>query len=253
MKFSKVFLFSWFIAYSLSCYGTPVDQSQTQSEKMNDWSSGVAQSFTVGYSGLLTAIRLPVQRKNGPRDLTLELTHIDANNIPTGPLLASGTLLGSDFVAGTTQWYTFKFAVPYEQTQGERLSFTLRIGPAGTPYGWLQFGQSTNNPYSSGLLYYSGTYGSQGWAYDKAYLDLAFQTLAVPKPQISRMQTSAGQVQLWMSNSYTECVYHVHCRTNLLFGDWELYTSTTGTQSALQWVLPVGAGTNQMFYRITAE
>lgn len=233
--------------------GTPVDQSQTQFEKENDWTSGTAQSFTAGCDGLLKAIRLPVLRNSGERSLTLELRHVDANDIPTGPLLTSGTLAGSAFAAGIAQWYAVELNPPYEQAEGERLSFTVELGPSGDPYGWLEFGQSSNNPYSGGLMYYQGRYGPSGWTYDEGHLDFAFQTLAVPKPELSIAVTNGNLVRVSIPESHTDCVYRLEFRTNLLSGAWSNCTITTGTQSELLWEIPISLETNQAFFRITTE
>jgi hypothetical protein len=224
-----------------------------QIEKVNDWASGTAQSFTAGNAGLMKGIRLPILRVNGPRDLTIDLKHVDVNDIPTGPVLASGTLPASTFIAGMTNWYTVEFDVPYEQEQGEKLSFTLQIGPAGTPYGYLKFGQSTNNPYTGGLMYYQGFYGPSNWTFDKGHLDFAFQTLIVPKPELAIVITNKDLVCVSMPNSYTDCVYHLEYRTELISGVWSNCASTTGTQSGILWEIPIGLGTNQAFFRITAE
>ena len=235
------------------CLGTPIDQSQMQFEKVNDWASGTAQSFTAGNAGLLKGIRLPMIRVNGPRDLTINLKHVDVNGIPTGPLLASGTLPAVTFIDGKTNWYTIEFDVPYEQEQGEKLSFTLQIGPAGTPYGYLRFGHSTNNPYSGGLTYYQGFYGPASWTYDKGHVDLAFQTLGVLKPELAIAITNNNLVCVSIPMSYTDCVYHLEYREDFFSGVWSTYTSKTGTQSGIQWEIPIGQGTNPVFFRVTAE
>lgn len=195
MKLSVTLIFACLTAYT-ACLGTPIDQSQTQAERENDWMDGTAQSFTAGCDGLLTAIRLPLFRNNGPVSLTLEIRHVDGNEIPTGPVLASGTLPDSAIPAGTTQWHTVTLDTPYAQAKQEKLSFTVQQTATGTPYGWLEYGQSTNNPYPSGLMYYDGFYGPAGWTYDKGLLDFTFQTLAIPKPELSITTTNVGSVSL---------------------------------------------------------
>lgn len=179
MRLLPVLIFSSLVVYS-TCLGTPTDQSQTQSETENDWMNGTAQSFTAGYDGLLTAIRLPISRIDGPASLTLEVRHVNSSGIPAGPILASGTLAGTEIDAGATQWYTVALDTPYQQVKLEKLSFTVQQTADGEPYGWLEYGQSTNNPYPGGLMYYQGYYGPSGWTYDEGHLDFAFETLVTP-------------------------------------------------------------------------
>ena len=236
-----------------SVLSTTTDQSQTESLKENDWNSGVAQTFTAGYLGYLKGVRMLVRAVDGPRDLTLELRHVDANNVPTGPLLASGTLPGGSLVVGLAKWYTVAFDIPYIQNVGEKLSFTLEIGPLSNPYGYLKFGQSTNNPYGGGLMYYPNTYGASRWTYDQAYLDFAFQTLVIPFPEMMIGIDNNHLLDLSIPESYTDCVYHVQCRTNLVTGDWRNFISVTGTGNAIQWSIPLSPATNQAFYRVVVE
>ncbi|MDR2849363.1 MAG: hypothetical protein LBW77_02310 [Verrucomicrobiota bacterium] len=169
-----------------------VDQTQPLITGDNDWSSGISQSFTAGTSGCLIAIRLAALRHNGERDLTVEIRRVDANDIPTGPVLAIGTLSGSAFEADKMRWYTIPLLVPYFQTQGEKLSFTIQFGSPGTPYGYFELAQSTGNPYSGGLLYMSYYEYGTGHSYDT--IDLAFQTIVEgpdePPPVLSNPRLS---------------------------------------------------------------
>ena len=151
-----------------------VDQWQMQCENMNDWGDGTSQSFTAGRSDSLTAVKLQVRRRGGPRDLTVEIRRADATHLPVGPVLASGTLPGSAFVPEATGWYTVPLDTPFDQQEGELLAFTVRYGPPDPWYGWLELGYSTQNPYAGGLLVYS-----------EGNLDFAFQTLVGDGPGVS--------------------------------------------------------------------
>jgi hypothetical protein len=246
----NLLIVSWGLS---SAMAVPADQSQTEYLTDNDWNNGTAQSFTAGYKGYIRGIRLLVRRKNGPRDLTVELKHVDENNRPSGPLLASGSLPGNLFVEGVLAWYTIDLTPPYEQVKGEELSFTIQSGPPDEVYGYLKFGQSTSNPYSGGLMYYSGSYGPSSWKYDEGHLDFAFQTLVTPNPEISIELTPPDCINLAISESHPECIYHVEKREDLVIGEWIGHTSTTGAQNELRWQIPKESGTSQMFYRINVE
>ncbi len=236
-----------------ACSAATVEQSQTVYEKMNDWSSGTAQSFRAGRSATLTGIRLLVLRKNGPRDLSVELRHVGADQAPAGPVLASGSLPGSAFEPGVVQWRTVAFDRPYEQAEGEVLSFTVRQGSAGDWYGWLEFGMSTQNPYAPGIMYYAGNYGPNAWTYLEGRLDFAFETLVVRRPVIAGFRAGAGTVRLTVPETDVGCVYSVQT-AGTVTGAWSTCGSAAGTKDALVWDLPAPAGvTNRAFYRATVE
>ena len=152
---------------------TSVDQSQTSYYKLDDWPDGIGQSFTAGCSERLTGIRLLMKRMDGPRDLTLELRHVDGNNPPVGPVLAVGTLPGSDFVQNSVQWYTVFFDRAYDQVEGEKLAFTIKTVPNQENHGWIVYSFSTNSLYGGGAMYSKSGY--------QAYkdLDMAFETLVL--------------------------------------------------------------------------
>lgn len=174
----------------LPVLGVDVDQSQLQYDGINDWSDGVYQTFTAGTSSLLRAVSLLVDRNGGPRDLTINIRRAATNGLIGGSTIATGTLPGSEMDEGVSKWYTIDLDTPYLQTNGEALAFQVEYGPAGSPYGWLELGHATNNPYTNGLFYYDGVYGTLG-AYDVAHLDLAFETLVSPGIAASFSATNA--------------------------------------------------------------
>ena len=118
-----------------------------------------------------------MQRLKGPSDLILELRHVDDNNVPVGPVLATGTLRGSDFVQNAVKWYSVFFDRAYDQVEGEKLSFTIKTLFSNEWYGWIECGYSSQNPYGPGLLYYWAGYPDRSWPHN---YDLAFETLILP-------------------------------------------------------------------------
>lgn len=155
-----------------------VDQSQRAFISQADWSNGTAQSFRAGSTSTLIGIKLVVQRRQGPCDLTLELRRAGANDVPVGAVLATGTLPGDVFVDRAVKWYTIIFDKPYSQQAGEKLSFSVKATESSAKHGYLVYWFSMNNPYGNGCLYYKG-YGPNSWTYDKRYIDLAFETLVI--------------------------------------------------------------------------
>jgi hypothetical protein len=155
-----------------------VDQSQPLFEGVADWSGGTSQGFRAGTSGWLAGIRILVGAMNRGCDLTLDVKHVDDTGMPTGAVLSTATLVKSAFTSSATRWYLVEFPNPCTQTAGEDLAFVLSFGPHGpAPSGWLNIGFTTNNLYANGLCYYSGSYGSEHWAYTDGHIDLAFETL----------------------------------------------------------------------------
>ena len=233
-----------------------VDQSQTASPSLDDWNSGNGQTFTTGMTGYLKGIKLFLNRQNGLRDLTLEVRHVGTDNFPTGPVLASGTLKGETVPLGPAQWYTVEFGTPYLQALGEKLSFTLQYGPAGTPYGYMNFGTSGLNPYSGGLMYSVSQYGSSVL---KNY-DLAFQTLIATSPEPPPFETFPFEtslsfvddetVEISISASSTNHLYTVVYKESLSEEKWSECDAATGTQNPITWQFSVDKAIRQLFFKV---
>lgn len=116
------------------------------------------QTFTVGDDYDLTSINMKIGKEGSPpADLTVELYATDGDGLPTGSVLATGSIAAADITDGNTGgWYDIPMTT-YLLESGEKYAFTLQStgGSSGTDYIFRY--QSSGATYADGsYLNYSG-------------------------------------------------------------------------------------------------
>jgi hypothetical protein len=119
----------------------------------------LGQTFTVLNSGDLTQVDLMLSQTAGnTAGITLDVTTVSANGLPTGTVLASETLASNQVASGSySQPVQTVFSLsPFAVTAGEKLAITLQSNSSINPYYWLgdldwpQFGENVGT-YAGGL------------------------------------------------------------------------------------------------------
>ena len=156
-----------------------VDQSN-EAHSSNDGGHDLAQTVTVGQTGMLTGVDLLLYSANGWTD-TVSIQSIErVSRKPTGSKLASATI----WVFGE-KWYHIEFPTPVSFIAGGRFAIVLSQG------GNCSWGFSSGS-YSAGEAL---EYGS-AWTnlHGDANLDFAFRTYmdATPTPPSAASPTAAG-------------------------------------------------------------
>jgi hypothetical protein len=101
-----------------------LDQHNDGTAVSYNYSHHLAQTFTVGKTGLLSAVDLYLQsRLAGGGNPTIWIKAIDAAGYPTGAILATGSVPVSH-VAG---WVAFPIATPLSVTSGLKLAVVFNI------------------------------------------------------------------------------------------------------------------------------
>lgn len=194
------------------------DQEQANVNGITTLSGTMGQTFTPATDSVLTGIRTPVLASGNGRDLTLEVRAL-SGGAPTGSLLAQGTLSADLFVPGETRWYTFVLDSAYAQSSGTAIGFTLVPG-SGT--GTFSLPYKTDNAYSAGAMYYSGTlpYGGTDYAWTDSFFDLALETFSqsATNSELALVIGESGDTNnmtLWMEASLRDVPMQLETTTNL--------------------------------------
>ncbi|GAB4522532.1 MAG: hypothetical protein Kow00133_10130 [Amphiplicatus sp.] len=162
-----------------------VDQSQPAVDPAagflgvgGDAEQQLAQTFTVGLTGNLVGLRLPIAACGGG-DLVIDIVELDSAGRPGASVRASASFSPADVPStppGT--FIDFLFDPPLAVATGQRLAFTLRMSPetancslADAPAG---------DSYAGGDAYFDARPNPPGWALRRetdASFDLPFETL----------------------------------------------------------------------------
>lgn len=236
---------------------TPVDQSQPAYTRTDDLNSGdkSGQTFVAGQTRLLLGLRLVAEggkwRGDYPAgsDFRVRLRSVGANGVPLEPVLASGVVSKSLVQTNISSWVEMRFDDAYYQTAGERLCFMIEELSGGGSNGWNNYGNSVSNLYLNGVWFYSTTF-SEG-SLPPTDKDFAFETLVLPASEMSFDIDPDGSLNIGTGESYTDIVYYLEYRTNLIEGTWQEYSVTTGVTS-LEWMLKQPPN-KCLYYRLRAH
>lgn len=135
----------------------------------------LAQTVTVGRSGALTEVRLPIACSNGT--LFVEIQGVAKDGSPDGVVRArraiSAGLLPSTFPPA---FQTFRFGSKLRYASGDRFAIVLRMrDPIAHTCG--VFNGPTGNPYPGGEVFFDARPNPPGWIRTFNDRDLPFQTL----------------------------------------------------------------------------
>ena len=150
----------------------------------------LAQTFTVGKSGLLTQVNLQLYKLLDPsqvtHNVTVQLYLPSSSSTPLGTLLASRVLQPSDvpaFDPSAVQILSFQVATPPVVSVGEVLSFVLTSDQpdgAGGIYDWVISQSVGIDVYHAGTAWQSPNLA--GFS-TEPLLDFGFQTYVSPLPE----------------------------------------------------------------------
>jgi hypothetical protein len=148
----------------------------------------LAQIVTVGLSGPLTEIQLPLFGCDSG-DLAVEIQGV-ANNRPNGVVLASKTVSGSSLPAGAPDFRSVAFSAPVFLTACSQFAIVLRsAGSCGLAPG------SAGDTYAGGDAFFDARPNPPGWV--ALGRDLAFRTIVGqpnPPPVVSLTGPASGSV-----------------------------------------------------------
>lgn len=140
----------------------------------------LAQTVTVGRSGVLTEVRLPIACTNGT--LVVEIQGVAKDGTPDGVVRArramAARLLPSTFPPA---FQTFRFGSKLEYSAGDRFSIVLRMNnPVAQSCG--VFNGPSGDPYSRGEVFFDARPNQPGWIRTFNDRDLPFETLMLVHP-----------------------------------------------------------------------
>ena len=154
-----------------------VDQSNVPAAPppVTNTSGTLAESFTVGQTGLMTAVDLYLITAGGAVSTTVNIMALDGSGHPTGAALATGTVS----VSTTGAFINFPFATALSVTAGQTYAIEVVLGDAG-PW-WYG---DTGNTYGGGAAMFTNTFPT-GWTapappVNTPILDYYFRTYVAP-------------------------------------------------------------------------
>ncbi|MBA7624463.1 hypothetical protein ES703_31872 [subsurface metagenome] len=122
-----------------------------------------AQTFTPLVSHKITKMRLYINRRYDPGDITLSIRNTDENGHPTGQDLVAVTYPVDYFPIHTTDWYDFIFPNTYDLVANTKYAAVLRT-VAGNSNEYVNFyGDWVDPTYTRGTNEQSANFGST-WA-----------------------------------------------------------------------------------------
>lgn len=162
-----------------------VDQSQPAVDPAagflgigGDAEQQLAQTFTVGLTGNLVGLRLPISGCGGG-DLTIEIVDLDSAGRPGATVRASASFPPAEVPSAPPGTFLdFLFDAPLSVTTGQRLAFTLRMSPAMANCSLME--APAGDSYAGGDAYFDARPNPPGWVRRRetdARFDLPFETL----------------------------------------------------------------------------
>lgn len=187
MYISRVFLFVMLIfitPHSVTAASYVIDQQQPLINESagflgvgGDSEQKLAQTFTVGMSGDLAGLRLPVAGC-GRGDLLIQLVR-QVTGQPTGLLLRALIISGSDVPFSYTGFTDFFFPAPISVSTGDKLAFSVQTIGVDSYCSYAT--APTGDTYSRGDGFFDSRPNPPGWLSFKSvpdpFNDLAFFTL----------------------------------------------------------------------------
>lgn len=179
-----------FLFISLLCvlsgllYGSLIDQSQTAYDVTSDLHSdgGSGQTFTAGMDGDLIGIRLLLEGAGYsapyPYGSDFQVNLVSAQNVVSQTIVATGYQSKTGIEKNTVKWFEILFDQPYQQTEGQKLAFTINELSGGGGNGWNNYAFMSGNPYSADQQFYSFS----GSPLSTSNYDMAFETIVITEP-----------------------------------------------------------------------
>jgi len=112
-----------FESYNVATYSSGFNVQE------NRW---VAQTFTADSDHSVTSVKLPVEKRGNPGDVTVSIQGTDGNGHPDGTELASETIAGSTLPSGGGVWAEIFFTIPCDLTGGQKYAIVVRAPAPGT-------------------------------------------------------------------------------------------------------------------------
>ena len=129
----------------------------------------IAQTFTVGTTGFITQIRLPISCNSG--ELIVEIQRLGADGKPNGVVVGSERIAAGDLPTPQTDFKTIFFSPPLAVRSGEKFAIVLS-NPTGS-CGLLAGPEGDS--YAGGESFFDARPNPPGWANRSG--DFAFQTV----------------------------------------------------------------------------
>jgi hypothetical protein len=147
-----------------------------------DWIGGSewrAQSFTPSTSHTLSQVKLILNKTGNPSgSVVVHIRTTDANGLPTGSDLATGSILTSS-ISGSN-WYSFNLNTGVKLVAGTKYSILMQASGSDLSSNIVWYGVSTANPYSSGWITQSLNNASTWSDVVSRTYDAGFQELGTP-------------------------------------------------------------------------
>jgi hypothetical protein len=171
--------------------GSTIDQSHVAGTLLVQSAYTVnraGQSFTPAASGYLSTVEVYLTKQGSPTgNMTLNLYLSDANNKPTGSILATSGVLDSAAISGTYQAFTF--GTPAVITSGTKYVFVL-VYSGGDGANYVVVRGNTSDSYAGGKLIISADSGATWTEQTK---DIDFKTYVTPVAIINAAGQSSGE------------------------------------------------------------
>ena len=155
----------------------PIDQSNAPAAPppVANTSGTLAESFTVGHTGLMTAVDLWLITAGGAVSTTVNILALDGSGHPTGAPLATGTVS----VNTTGAWINFPFTTALSVATGQKYAIEVVLPDSG-PW-WYG---ATSETYGGGAAMYTNSFPT-GWTapappVNTPIIDYYFRTYVAP-------------------------------------------------------------------------
>lgn len=167
-------------------------------------------------------------------------------------IVASGTVTKDHLQLGVAVLTDIYFTVPYNQTAGEALAFTVFGLSGGGMHGWNEFAMTSTNPYAGGTQFYSF---SSSTVLPTSAIDLAFASITRP-PAVVAEETirvshsdATGEYTIELPASVNGRSYVIEESVDLT--TWVPGTTKMGTGGLLTWV--IAPGVPRAFYWVKVQ
>jgi hypothetical protein len=155
------------------------------------------QSFTPSVSHYITKVRLPLLRVGNPAgNVTVGIRKTDANGLPTGSDLTTGSIPCANLIAAwsPTTWYDINLTTAYKLEAGTKYAIIISATSASST-NMVYYHVNTAGTYAGGQLVYSsdnGTIWKTGGNY--AGWDVAFEEwgTAIDLPTLTPVPTTTS-------------------------------------------------------------
>jgi hypothetical protein len=154
-------------------------QIQPEYTMLADYGDGSVQTFLASQTASIAGVRLVIRARGKGADVTVRLYDEQNNSLP-GTFRTQGVLTAAAIPSDQEAWLLVSFDTPQAVTAGDPLALNVNQFNSG-PTGFVDYGASTNQPYSDGQLLYESVPGSPLQPIFPE-VDLAFEIVYAPEP-----------------------------------------------------------------------